>query len=398
MSGSLPQLLLFCTFLFFLQGLAALPWLFAVNGRPFGEMKKTLLMVLGLVTAAGPAFALSMDFNSDQGVLAFWGRLYTSVLHLQLILDFLAVVFWAMLTFWPKGGAVALAAFQEGVRQPLFWMLTILASLVMVVSIVIPYFTFGEDLKMVKEICYAFTMLVPVAFGIFAACISVSEEIEGRTAVTLLSKPISRRQFLMGKFFGIMLASLFMTALMGWMLIWVILGKTLYDAGLPGIEMPVDPAWVTAWVENTMGRSSSGDLLRGIGLWIGDTLTALPGLTIGFCQVLVLIAVAVAVATRLPMLVNIPFCILVFFLGHLTPIMSEVSRGKFKLVEFVSELFGTILPGLDLFDVGSAIVRDVPLDPVQYAIYTLNVVIYALLYAGIATLLGLVLFEDRDVS
>ena len=39
MSGTLTQLLLFCTFLFFLQGLAAIPWLVAVNRRPFGEIR-----------------------------------------------------------------------------------------------------------------------------------------------------------------------------------------------------------------------------------------------------------------------------------------------------------------------------------------------------------------------
>src|SRR5438128_9217150 len=123
----------------------------------------------------------------------------------------------------------------------MFWMLTIIGSLAMVISIVIPYFTFGEDLKMVKEISYALTMLLPAVFGVISASISVSEEIEGRTAVTLLSKPVTRREFLVGKFIGITLAGALMTLFMGLTLVWVVLAKTHYDFQ-PGISsVPPDP-------------------------------------------------------------------------------------------------------------------------------------------------------------
>src|SRR5438105_15159854 len=98
----------------------------------------------------------------------------------------------------------------------MFWLLFAAARTLMLVSPFVPYFTFGEDYKMVKELCFAFTMVFPAAFAVIAASISVSEEIEGRTAVTLMSKPISRRQFLLGKFSGLLLASLLMAMLPGW--------------------------------------------------------------------------------------------------------------------------------------------------------------------------------------
>ena len=68
---------------------------------------------------------------------------------------------------------------------------------------------------MVKELGYDMTMLAAVLFGVLAASMSISEEIEGRTAITLMSKPVSRRQFLLGKFVGILLAALVMTVLLG---------------------------------------------------------------------------------------------------------------------------------------------------------------------------------------
>jgi hypothetical protein len=135
-----------------------------------------------------------------------------------------------------------------------------------------------------------------------------------------------------------------------------------------------------------------------MGFWIDDAVGVLPGLAIGFCQVLVLLAISIALATRVPMVVNVVACLFVYFLGHLTPIMTEVTRTQLALVHFVAQVFDLILPGFDLFDVGTAIIRDSPLPTIPYAIYTLNVTIYALIYGSIALLFGLILFEDRDLA
>ncbi|MBI2804435.1 MAG: ABC transporter permease [Planctomycetes bacterium] len=389
--------LLLCVGLFAVQGLAAIPWLFAFSRNTFRAQASYYAKLVGGVAAGGLVFALLAGANSDPRFVAIWGRLYTSVLTLQIGIDLFVLTFYLLLTFWPKGGAVALAAYREGVRQPMFWMLTGLGALFMAIAIVIPYFTFGEDLKMVKEITYALTMLFPAAFGVISASISVSEEIEGRTAVTLLSKPINRRDFLLGKFFGITLAGLFMTMLMGWVLIWVVLAKTYYDYS-PGItQLPPDPVWVADMMATPFGQTASGGMIRGIGLWASDVSEALPGLVIGFGQVLTLTAVSVALATRMPMVVNLTACLVIYLLGHLAPIMTEVSQ-RLPLVHFFAQLFELLLPGLANFDVSSAIIRDVPLDPARYATYTLNVALYALTYTAIAMLAGLILFEDRDVA
>ena len=82
-------------------------------------------------------------------------------------------------------------------------------------SIVIPYFTFGDDYKMMKQIGFDIVMLAAVLFGVLAASMSISEEIEGRTAITVMSKPINRRQFLIGKFLGILLACAAMSLMLG---------------------------------------------------------------------------------------------------------------------------------------------------------------------------------------
>src|SRR5256885_562799 len=85
------------------------------------------------------------------------------------------------------------------------------------------------DKLMMGELGFDLIMLLPVLFGVMSASSSISEEIEGRTAVTLMSKPVSRRQFLLGKYIGILLAAFVITNLLGWVFNWVILAKHWFD-------------------------------------------------------------------------------------------------------------------------------------------------------------------------
>ena len=72
-----------------------------------------------------------------------------------------------------------MAAFHEGWRQP------VLASLLWHCRArdhsLIPYF--GENYKMAKDLGYDFMMLFSALFAVMAASMSISEEIEGRTAI-----------------------------------------------------------------------------------------------------------------------------------------------------------------------------------------------------------------------
>jgi hypothetical protein len=383
-----------------LQLLAALPWLAVLDPAAFrGALRKPAAWLVALVVCLGAGALVALFVGiivQDPSRLLGWGKLYGAILNAQLVVDFFCIVFPLLLLVWPQGGAVALAAFREGVRQPMYWLITIIALGVLLVSPFLPYFTFGEDFKMVSELGFDIIMLSAVAFSVLAASMSISEEIEGRTAITLMSKPVSRRQFLLGKFFGILFAALLMTGMLGVVFDGVMWFKLWFDGELPG-----DPAWLepvrAAWTSR-LGEGGL-NLALGAGLWFDYVLGTLAGLVFGFCQVMVLLAVAVALATRLPMVVNLVTCLVVFFLGHLTHVLVQVSAiGRYKLVNFMARFFENVLPGLEYFDIGPVIVRDVPPDASRFTFYIGSVVLYAVLYSIIALLFGLILFEDRDLA
>src|SRR5262249_32101620 len=185
--------------------LAAQPWTWACDPLSFRRWARNG-QVLGYaalgVLGAGGVFGLYLGQGHDVERLRSVGRWYGAILHVQLIVDFLILVPQLLLLVWPKGGAgtpaplpqcirpprVSLVTFRECIRQPMFWLIVILAKLLIFGSMVIPYFTFGEDYKMMKQLGFDAVMLAAGLFGLLAASISINEEIEGRTAITVMSK------------------------------------------------------------------------------------------------------------------------------------------------------------------------------------------------------------------
>jgi hypothetical protein len=364
------------------------------------EMKLGMrLLIFGgafvlVVVFLGVGFAILLPFIQEKGALERWGRLYGSVLQLQLIFDVFVIAFVVMLQFWPKGGAVAIAAFREAIRQPMFWLFLGGALILMFLFILLPYFTFGEDLLMMTEIDYDIIMALAVIFGVFTAGISISEEIEGRTAITMMSKPLSRRQFLLGKYAGILLACLVMTLVLGWLFNWAILGKQWFDKQEYEAKAP-PPAQLTAWLDANTSPGESRDFLRGAGLWAFQSADLFPGLTLGFCQVMVLVAIAVSLAVRLPMILTVPICFLIYFLSHLIPHLKNVAA-RFQsgegagspvgqMLSFMAQLFNTLLPDLEFFTP-------------NFNRMVGQVLVLGVMYTVIALLFGLILFEDRDLA
>jgi ABC-type transport system involved in multi-copper enzyme maturation permease subunit len=380
-----------------IQMLAAFPWLAVVLGADRRSIRAFLPRAGAILAGGGLLVAISFVFMKDRDVLGTIGRWYGVILQLQLILDFFVVVFLVLLLVWPRGGAVGLAAFREWLRHPLFWFVFVMSTFLMLISPIIPYFTFGEDTKMVKELGYDTIMLAGAFFAIVAAAMSISEEIEGRTAITLMSKPISRRQFLLGKFAGILLAALVMTGIMSVMFGLVLWYKNLHPDDINAVFQAPSFAEKMAAALTSWGDGPA-NLTRGIMWWFDDVSEMVPGLVLGFCQVMVLLSIAVALATRLPMILNLVFCVVLYFLSQLVPVLGEVSRGRFRLIEFVARLFDSLLPALRHLSTGNIIVLPTPPEPKALTLYVATVALYAIIYTAIALLFGLILFEDRDLA
>jgi ABC-type transport system involved in multi-copper enzyme maturation permease subunit len=410
-----PAMLLVGAVLLLIQFVAALPWvaLAFVKREEWQALVRNPLarsvlqrLGIGLAVLLATPVVFGLFVQSREGLEAS-GRLYGAVLQVQLLVDGFILGFALLLTVWPKGGAVALASFREGVRQSMFWLLTLLALAALAVSPLLPYFTFGEDHIMVKELGYDTIMLAAVLFGALAASLFISDEIEGRTAVTLMSKPVSRRQFLLGKFLGILLACLVLFGVLGTFFEGVQLFKHWWDR----LDPVPPPTWVAttlnAWGVSGVPAAPAADLLRGVLGWVALTLDTLPGLVLSFSQVMVLVAIAVSLATRVPMVVNLTAVLVVYFLAHLTPVLAAIGNqarandpgsAVSQLLAFMAQLFDTVLPDLDAFRINPVLLSDTPMPTGPFLRYLGSVTLYGGVYTLIVLLFGLILFEDRDLA
>ena len=270
----------------------------------------------------------------------------------------------------PRLSAVSLSTLKSETAQPLFVVMMLTGLTVLLLFLWIPYNTFGEDIKVLKDSGMTLIMVLCIIQAIWASSTSVSEEIEGRTALTVLSKPINRRSFIIGKFLGISWTVLLMFVFLGLMLMLVTAYKPIYDARESGQD---EATWQLCHLE---------------------TLGVTPGLVLAFMETLVLAALSVAISTRLPLLANFVICFTIYVMGHLTPLLVQSSVGDFAPVEFIATLLAAALPVLDHFNIQAAIAAGIEVPP-NYLGWSL---VYCLIYGMIALLLALVLFEDRDLA
>ncbi len=272
-----------------------------------------------------------------------------------------------------KAITIALATAKEAIRQPAFFVLMFIAGSSLICSIFVSYFTFGEDIKMYKDTGLTTISFAGLLLALLTASSTVAEEIEGKTAITLLSKPINRRQFIVGKFLGIELGVLALFVLLG----------ILFEMGV--------------WCKYAYDMRESAGGIAETAKQLGQVKQVLPGLVLGFLEVTVLASISVAISTRLPMLVNLVVCIAIFFLGHLSPVIVEVTgRGNVnELISFMAKLFAWILPSLEFFNAGPAISTGTMIPWIGYVLPALG---YCMLYSGAALLLAFLLFEDRDLA
>jgi ABC-type transport system involved in multi-copper enzyme maturation permease subunit len=417
-----PNILVGGLILAVVQVIAALPWLRAIDSRGFDRTVRNpsaLGSALAVILGIAFLFAAFIGYKGDSSSLKLYGRVYGAVLHLQLLIDLFLLLPAAFAAAWPKTGAVALAAYREGWRQPMFWLITALGILLTWVAVVLPYFTFGDDYKMMKQIGFDIVMLAAVLFGVLAASMSISEEIEGRTAITLMSKPVNRRQFLLGKFLGILMACGAMSLILGLnlnaaLVVMPEFDKINEDRAFDPMPVQAKATFVPAFQKAIPSFSSTEALgnpartiAEGAGMWFGESFAHTFGIALGFGQVMILVAIATALATRLPFVANVVICLMIYFLGHLAPVVVRVSKDMqandpqntaMGLVGFLGNLFDTLLPALEFFNMGPAIIRETPLDLPQFAGYVATVFGYAILYTMIALVVGLLLFEDRDLA
>ncbi|HKP37483.1 MAG TPA: ABC transporter permease subunit [Pyrinomonadaceae bacterium] len=111
--------------------------------------------------------------------------------------------------------AIARNAFREAVRDRVLYNLILFALLLIGSAIFLGELSAGQEAKIIVDLGLSAMLLFGAFIAIFVGVGLVYKEIERRTLYTILSKPVGRGQFLLGKYLGLSLTLLVNVAVMG---------------------------------------------------------------------------------------------------------------------------------------------------------------------------------------
>jgi hypothetical protein len=111
--------------------------------------------------------------------------------------------------------SIAINTFFESIRQPIVSVVLVIVTIALILSNPLSAFTMEDDQRMLIDIGMATVFLGGALLAAFVATGVLTREIENRTALTVVSKPVSRPWFVIGKFLGVggalLLATLYMS-------------------------------------------------------------------------------------------------------------------------------------------------------------------------------------------
>jgi hypothetical protein len=288
-------------------------------------------------------------------------------------------------------GAMARVTYYEGLLQP--FTLIVLGSGMAVIGVCarLGFFTYYEDFKMYRDVAASFVFLFAMPVMVFASTKVIDEEIENRTMLTLMSKPVSRTQVVLGKYLGVALLALAAVGVLG---MWGMMCSYLryFDDMVIDYRVAGSAAEITRLnFENTKAM-----------------LAIVPALALTFMQVAALAAVSVAISTRFGLAVNITVVVLIYITANLASFLinSQDVSGPWQAAV---GMFAYLLPGLTQLDLNQRLIFGnyslgandwAPNTPTYGAIWRYVALsgTYTVLYVGAVLSFGVAMFRNRELT
>ena len=314
---------------------------------------------------------------------------------------------------------IAVNAFMELVRQPIF-LLLMTGSVMFEIFLAVPYyFAFGDEPKLVQNSVLAVMLLSGLFGAVLSASSSLAREIRSGTALAVLSKPVGRAQFLLAKFAGLAGALLLLTYVN---MIGVLLASRMaFDAygktDLPAISVfagGIAIAYALAGFSNFfLRRPFVSDAVfallalttiaafvifnftrqqQSLGTAAEVNWNLLPAGILILFALWILAAIALACSTRFDMIATLSICSALFLVG----LMSDYFFGKPAATGSLwASMLYSVIPNWQLFWLADAIDAGKSTFHWDYVGKALG---YAVCYVGAALAVGVMLFDERELS
>lgn len=248
--------------------------------------------------------------------------------------------------------AIAANTFREAIRDRILYLLLFFAAACIVFSRILALLTVGDRVKIIKDAGLASLSLFGALMAILMGTGLVYKEIEKKTIYSILSKSIHRYQFLLGKYFGLVLTLFVMLALMSIIFLTLVFFHTF---------------------------SVEWKLLIAI-FYV-------------FVEVCLITAVAILFSCFSTPILSSIFSLSFYLIGHLSwGLEKTVQKITPGLGKVLAQILYTFLPDLENFNFKTEVVHNLPI-PAEIHLYTF---LYGLFYSAFLLGLAMLIFRKRD--
>ncbi|MGZ8374771.1 MAG: ABC transporter permease [Nitrospira sp.] len=247
--------------------------------------------------------------------------------------------------------SIAINTLRENLRDKLLYNLLFFALLMIGSSILLSRITLGDHHRLILDLGLASINLFGVLIAIFVGIGLVSKEVDRKTIYTIVSKPIPRYEFLLGKYCGLVITLFANTVVM-------VVGLLLV---LQVMDVPI-------------------------------TSLVFKSLVLIFLELMVITAVAVLFSTFTSATLSAIFTLAVYVIGHLSGDLKEFAKKLDEVSEMVVNAIYYTLPNLERFNLKGHVIHHLDFGMADMAL----TLAYGLNYAAFLLLLASVIFQRRD--
>ena len=262
-------------------------------------------------------------------------------------------------------GLVAVNVFKESVRDRVLYNLVAFAMLLIAVSYLLGQLTAGQDVKIIKDLGLAAIATFGLLIAVFIGIGLVWKEVERRSIYSLLSKPMRRHEFVLGKYAGLALTLFVNVAVM----------TAAFYAVLAYMNTQFPESVRASWP----APATDPGMLRAIALI--------------FLELLLVTAIALFFSTFSGPFLSAALTSGLWVIGHFNADLRNFEDVvESRVAAYLAHGLYYVLPNFAAFDIKTQVVHALPV-PGSYLVATAA---YAVAYIALLLTAAVVIFSRRD--
>jgi Cu-processing system permease protein len=249
---------------------------------------------------------------------------------------------------------IALNTYRESIREKLLVIALFFGGILMASSYMLSPLAVGARHKILLDVGLAAISLLGVLTAVMIGGTLLHKEIERRAVYMVLARPVSRLEYLLGKFWGILLAISSVVALMTCVMVATLL----------------------------LGRVALRPII-------------FAAVYLSLLEVAVICSVVVLFSTFTTPILTSFFTLCIFVAGSLSgDLRAFADKFGGTVVKRIMEIFFVALPNLKVFDLRHEAVHDLAYEGTDLGLATL----YAVVYCGAALYIAYMIFRRREFA